>query len=695
MSDLERALLDEGVEFSGPLTDQVFPDEEDKERLVSYLQTEHEAVLEGPDRQEFLEAVKVWRRQRDARPEAEVKNTPWPNASNMATPATAIVTNGIFTQLVARFSGQDKLFVVESDDPAWHETAAAITRMLKIISEGEHRANLPKKNNDIFLDAVSLGTQFVSVPWRVRRMQFNRVQEGGGTEVVDRVTYQGPDVEVPLIEDVVTRPYWKDLDTAPWVTVIHRMYGYQLRQAEANGFFEDVSRVERTPLTEVEENFEDEAQRAGIQIDYETSMDLSKPYEVYRTFVFWDADGDGVAEDLELWWEPTTGAILRTEYNELGSRDIVRLPYIDRPGLLYGRGVGWYAQLLQDEIDTYHNMRNNSIHVSSLQMFLTRSGRHSGRRETFFPLKAIQVEDPKNDFLPITFPDVSQSTLQAEMLTRQYLQQVVAAGDALLGQGDSQAKTRATAAGGMQQLQANLRIVNAIQESLAESYGKIGLKMLLRIVSNAEESIESIVPLLPREDQPIIEKLLRNVSVEDIPSLLKVRVEIASQEDDEQVKRQGLMMIFTLYTQYVQQFMQLSMTAAQDQLPPEAKEAAARGMVGFTNLMEKILLAFKEKGTGTYLPYVEGLDLMLDMIDQQRRTNYQVAREQLSGQEAGGLYGSSDGGQMGAGATGGPQPGGPVPGGPGGSSPGMGGAPGAGTGAGGTGPVQGSGTGAL
>jgi hypothetical protein len=649
-------------------------------------------VVDGQDRAEFLEHVETWRRQRDVRPENETKNFPWPNASNMATPATAIVTNGIYTQLIARFVGQDSFFVVETDDPEKVELDKALTRMLKIISHGKSKADLRSKNSDIFQDTVSIGTQFVVVPWKIRRMQFNRMSEGGGKELVDRTVYEGPDVDVPRIEQVITRPYWKDPDTAPWITISMPMYGYQLRQGEANGFFENVSAIEGYALTEPEENMRAQAERVGIQIDYENALQMAQPYEIYLSYVFWDADGDGVAEDLAVWWEPTSGEIIRAEYNELGSRPIVRIPYIDRPGLLYARGVGWYAELLQDEIDSYHNIRNNSLAVSSLQMFVSRRGQFKNRRHIFHPLENVEVDNPREDFMPITFPDVSGSTLNAEMLTRQYLQQVVAAGDALLGQGDSQAKTRATASGSAQQLQVNRQIVNSIQESVAEAYGQIGMKMLLQIVANKERSIEWIVPMLPRQDQQLVTAFLQSVNVEDIPRLVTIRVQIADQADSEAARRQGLMMISAMYNQYTQQGIQLAMMAANDQLPQEAKEFATRGIVGMTRIMEKSLEAFKEKGKGTYLPDVEGYDLMLDMLDQQRQQQYAQVRQQLQQSEYAQMFGG--GGVNGPEAS---QPGaaglGPVPTGAEGTGVGAGDTGGTAGGTGPAGPDTGSGTG--
>ncbi len=54
-------------------------------------------------------------------------------------------------------------------------------------------------------------------------------------------------------------------------------------------------------------------------------------FAIYECNVFWDADGDGYDEDLIIHIERATGTILRAEYNELGTRDYVRLPYIDIP----------------------------------------------------------------------------------------------------------------------------------------------------------------------------------------------------------------------------------------------------------------------------------------------------------------------------------------------------------------------------
>jgi hypothetical protein len=612
MSD-ELNMNNEELESGWEPTD-IFGSEDIKNELIQYLQAELKDVIEGSERKELEEKWETWRRQRVARPKEKVKNTPWEGAANLASPASGSNTNGIYARVKNHIKRRRPLISVETDSKDLELKGSALERFVNKLLESPLHINFGKEFNPICYDTVSLGTQFVEIPWKTKRWQFKRSSKNGGVDQVDKIVYDGPVIEAPRLEDVLTRVHWWDIQTAPWIAFRSRWFKYELEQQQAIGFFENVEKILGESNPDLEVNLSSEQDRMGLKPDLN---DRTKEYEIFRVYVFWDVDGNGITEDTIVWFEKESGTILRAEFNELGRRPIVKFPYFQVPRMLYAIGVGWMSEILQEEIDTMRNIRVNSTHISSTQMSLSRRGSGLPKRMVIGPAVNHEVDSPREDFQVITFPDVTRSTVQAEMMARQDLDRFTGAGDAAMGLGDSLAKSRATAGGTMFLAQRSDSILTSIIEDIESAVGEMALYIVMQLVANGERTKRFLLPLMPEADQALLREVM-DMNVEDIPLLFRFVVKVTDEEKTQEARRQGILMLTKLYSMFGQEMMQQMMMILNPQVPEPMKEFATRIYVGRTKLMEETLRMFGEGATSGYVPYTKDLEFMLQVADAMR-----------------------------------------------------------------------------
>jgi hypothetical protein len=593
-------------------TGNVISSEEDRKKIVDYLTTEITEVFSGKERQQMELDWAKWRRQREARPEQRTKSFPWENASNAAVPMAMSNTQGIFALLKSSIGAKKPMWAVSSLDKADAPAAEGLSSLLGALAESRHHLNIRGSNNTILYEVASLGTQFVKVPWVVDRWYFKRTSGGNAVEAVEKVSRDCPVVVPIAIEDFGTRTNWPDLQRAPWIAERSWLYEHELRQRAAQGiyFADAVDKTIFRDADDIPEGKLETMERMGLD------PGATGSYAIFECHVFWDVDGDGIPEDIKLWLDIVTGEILRSEYNDLGVRNVVRIPYVNRPGQLYAIGVGWMVEHLQDEIDALHNMRIDGTMLSMLQMYVTRRGGPVGPNEEFRPLKNIQVDNPREDFLPVKFPDIGYGTIQAEMMAKEYADRVTGAADAMMGYESRSTSARTTAAGTMFLAQQGSKMFSAIKEVTEEAYSEIGQLVTYQLVRNKERA-KQLLGLLPLDKQALVQQVL-NLNVEDIPSRFRFRVQTADVEQSEEARRQSKLTLVQLYTMYGQQIFQIVPMIYNQQVPPPIKEVATKFFIGATKLMEDIFQSFGTRETDDYLPYIRDIEMMVQAIEAQK-----------------------------------------------------------------------------
>ncbi|MCK4827632.1 hypothetical protein KA005_68525, partial [bacterium] len=421
----------------------IFQTEDIKEALMNYISTEVEEVTSDAGRTVRMQRNTIIKRQRLARPESETKSFPWDKASNVSPPLALQKTNAVVTRIMNKLMGKDPLIQYEGETP-YKKHAEAITGFVQKLIESPYAIDLYAKLWTIVYETVSLGTEFVKVPFSTKRMKFKRISAEGGEEQVDQITKASPDVIHIPMEDFLTRPHWTDIETAPWVGVRYYKFRHELEALAAQGYYSNVDQI-ITETGNLDVHKQDAQRLLGVE-ESGGGSETNDLYEVFECNVFWDADGDGYAEDIIVHFEKNTKTLLRAEYNELGVRDYRRLPHVDIPGSLYGLGGGDIMIPLQDEAEALHNMRNDATQLAILPIVITSESSSFGAKQELYPGKFIKTPVPREDVIINKFPNVGPDALQAENYVKAYADEATGASDALNG-GDIGGSNRIGATG--------------------------------------------------------------------------------------------------------------------------------------------------------------------------------------------------------------------------------------------------------
>jgi len=629
MSDEITIQVDEEAQLFETGTD-IFQNEEDKLACASYLKREIEEVESNAGRQSRMELIEEIRRHRVAKPDSDTKDFPWENAANIRPPLAMEKTNTVATKLTQMFSSRDPLFTYMTDDEQYKKHASAVTTHIQKLVENPNMIDLYRKNWDILYSLTSEGTGFLKVPFVIERMKFKRKSESGEEEV-DRIIKSCPDVHRINFQDFMTRSEWNDIDTAPWVATRYYLHMHELNQLAQQGYYQDVETVYSKYVSLDPEKL---SSLKNMGIEESNQADLpNRVFKIYEINVFWDTDGDGVEEDIIIHLEPETSTILRAEYNELGVRDYVRIPYINIPDILYGLGVGEIVAPLQKEADTLHNMRIDGQQLAMLPFVITSVSSSFGNSLGITPGKVVKAQNPQEDIRIEKFPDISASAYQAEMLTKDYADKASGASDILSGY-DAGGSNRIGAQGTQFLASQAQSFLDSIGKQIAASYSKIGMLILYQLVRNSDFVDYS---MLNEADEAMCKEVY-SMNVEDIPTKFKFNVSVTSVENTEAVKRETAAQLWQLYMSYGDKMAAIGGQMANPQITqqaPRVAEILTSYMVGLTKLMEAMLKNFDEGSVSDYLPFIGDLVEQLREADSGRESQLQGERANIQRQESG------------------------------------------------------------
>ena len=590
----------------------IFKDEETQTALMDYLSTEVDEVSSDAGRTVRMSRNDIIKRQRLARPEQETKDFPWENASNVSPPLALQKTNQVVTRILNKLVEKSPLIQYDAVSP-YKEHAEAVTRYIQKLVESPYGINFYSKLWTIVYEAVSLGTEFVKVPWVVEKMQFNRKNGDGAEEKVNRIIKSSPDVIHIPMEDFLTRPHWVDIQKSPWIGVRYYKFRHELEALAAQGFYSNVDLI-ITETAKYDVHKEDEKRLLGVESGGSGPV-RSDIFEIFECNIFWDADGDGIAEDIIVHFEKNTKTILRAEFNTLGTRDYRRLPHIEIPGSLYALGVGDIMIPLQDEVEALHNMRNDATQMGILPLIVTSDASSFGTKQEIYPGKIIRTPVPREDLMVHSFNSVGGDALRAEQVVNQYADDATGASSALSGQ-DVGGQNRIGATGTQFLASQSTGYLDSIAQQMEKEIAAIGLLFLYQAVKNSDLADLS---MLSEADQLLVSEVLA-LNVEDIPSKFKFRARLSKVTDSQETKQQEALQLFQMYMAYGDKMSMIAAQMANPQMAqvPRVIETMQTYFVGLTNIMDKILINFDEDNVKDYLPFIKDLQFALKQADTAR-----------------------------------------------------------------------------
>ena len=627
MSDSKVVTVDNEDGLEGLEAPEIL-NEEQKETLRGYLNKEIRDTLENAGREARIERNRVIDRQRTIRPEHTSVDYPWDDAANTVPPLMWTKISSVVGKFVQAILAKDPMFTYETSDMDWADHAGAVTRHIASIVNDPNQAGFRKKIWPLEFDKASFGTIFVKVPFEIEDRVFTR-----DNEKVHQVIRRCPVPKVIPFEDFITRYHWDDIQTMPWFGVRNYLFMHQLLAMQARGEYENVDQVlgrnqqlDDEKLTRLE--------NMGVSEQY-NNQDPNKVFEIIEVNIFFDVEGDGVVEDLIVHYEQESNTILRIEYNDLGRRDVVRIPYAEIPGILYGMGIGDMVSSLQEMIETVFNTSFNSDELSYMGMLVTRQGSGLEFGKDVSPGATIQVPNVQEDLKLFQFNSVTAQAMMLEQKIISYADQATGATSMMVGQ-EGKGEGNRIGSQGTQMLASKAEgYLQAFLELAINGYQEIGELMLLQMVRNRDYIDYTSVS---SADQTLLEEVY-NTNVEDIAGRFKFGVSLTNVQQDANTKQQALVSLFQLYGAFVDKQVQYITTLSNPELNKPGfermQEVIMTAFVGQNKIFERLLESFDEKEISDFLAYYKDIELALEMGDKQKDEAVEQQRAQNNKETAG------------------------------------------------------------
>jgi hypothetical protein len=620
--------------------------EEQREEIRAYLNKEIEDTSANAGRQERIERNRVIDRQRMIRPEDSVKNFPWDGAANTVPPLMWTKISSVVSKFVQAILNKSPLFVYKSRDPAFSDHGAAITKLVEKLVDDPNQAGFRKEIWPLEFDKASFGTVFVKVPFEVKERYFTR-KNTTGTEKVTQLVRACPKPYVIPFEDFFTRFHWPDIQEAPWIGVRNYLYFHQLKALEAQGFYQDVDMVWGR-----NQRFDDEKTAAmeniGTSEQY-NNQDPNKIFEIYEINMFYDVEGEGFPQDLIIHYEQESNTILRVEYNDLGRRDIVRIPYVSFIRLLYGMGIGDMTSSLQEMIETVFNTSFNSDELSYMGVTVTRQGSGLEFGESIYPGATVSVPNVQEDLNILKFPSATQQAMLLEDKIQRYADQATGASPMMHGQEAKGEGNRIGATGTQLLAAAGNQYLEAFLKLAINGYQEIGELMLLQMVRN-RDYVQGSLEGIAESDRILIEEVL-NTPVENIAAKFKFSVSLSDIQQEGQQRQEMLVSLFQLFSAFIDKQVQFVSTLSNPQLSQPGferlQETVMTGFVGLSKIFERILKNFDEEEIEDFLVSYKDMEFILEQLDRQKEEQVEQARTQINAQATGAFNNGLPGGSAG------------------------------------------------
>lgn len=630
MSD-NMEIIEVDSEEENPLEGDIRYDEDMQGEYVDlytkYLKAERAA------RSEQFESMRKWDRQLEAIPEFKNKNHPMPNASNVEVPLAQIIVQNLYSHLKSAFDEVNPFWTARShrhgltDEESQIENKKAdiLTHYFGILSESKQDLDLEPIKRQVLLEACHKDIVFVGVDWHTKMWKFRWTDDEGNENESTSTAHDGPRIRLFDPYRVVYPFGYKKVDDMPWFAYVEKFAYHELLDMRSSwpnvddliDYRDDNPR--RAPRDEWNRRDPtEEEQNAGDLIEVDPKVDT---YDITHLWFYSDVDGDGTAEDIEMWFHEESGIVLGVEYNEMGRRPVVPMRYIPRTQTIEGRGVGHITEHSQDEVSTVHNMRNDNMKVANMRMFAVRRNAGWKPKEKIYPGKVFFMDNPKDDVVPLQIGEVYNSSAQAEQLSVQYAQRATAMSDIMGGFADQMLKSRDTASSQKIRMSTGSSILDSITDGLKESFSEIGRLVLYQLIWNRDRVIENERQNQRlTEDQILMLDEILSMDLSEVPNRISFSVKMSNASQTYEAKRQNMMMmsqLFTTYSQQITPFIQQVFGPQGKQMmqqAPEMYKHLLKIYTGSTKLMQNIFHFFGEDDPAQYVPETKRAEDLMELI---------------------------------------------------------------------------------
>lgn len=405
------------------------------------------------------------------------KDFPIPNSSQITIPIIKTNTDTLTARLFQTVMAADPMASVrtrDATDPNFQDFANDWELFLDTYSKEklEHECVL----DTALTECIKLGTSVIEVTRRsysYKCIEFDSLSNSY-IQVV-KEGFNGPCWYNIPIEDFWIRAEWQDPQVAPWCGKELRPCWSEIKDMAFNGELDperinDIWRLPLNPGNLPKTVVTDQKQEQLEPVDW-------RAYRIFELFVRWDMDGDGIDEELIVYYHFESNTILRCKFNtfsyRLGCRPFEVFRYKTIEYRFHGEGMCELLEHFQEEISTQHNQRLDNATIAALKIILTQKsipGLKPG--DPLWPGKIVRIGmEPGKAVQAFTLGEIYPSTRENEMLSQQYVRDVSGVGEAQLG--GAQPVSRTTAAAQLSLLEETNRRYDKTLKGFRRTIGRI------------------------------------------------------------------------------------------------------------------------------------------------------------------------------------------------------------------------------
>lgn len=550
--------------------------------LATYLQQEIENALS--DRQAL---ERVWNRARRhyyARPEHDVRDIPYLNASNRVAPLAQIAADAIFATVFSVTTEASPIITVKGTNDDWQDAAKVVQLRIdhELNSEGEatvgglHWNFLPSLYHG-GKDCVKLGTAVWHIPWveHVIKGKFLRTESAGS-----RIE------PIPIENVLVPGGASYDLQQLPWIAVCYE-YTDQALAEDAKRQKWDLGGVRSAGGISTQHQ---ERERFSRQIGQATRTNVN---DVYKIACCYDIDDDGETEDLLVWYNHTGASIMALDWYPYDHRNIVMAHFDIEEFLFYGRGV---PEIIAGSTDIATEALNSWIDnglLSNCRMYKGPVGAIEGNSILAFPGKYVATADA-DKFGELKMSDINPSIEALLQVAIGFAERATGINDLSTAR-PSQVPGRTPATTTMNMLAQ----VSQRHTPFFASFRSAAACMVRECLYREQERLLRGDVRLPRYLTKILgaanAQLYMNALMdEDFDNALSIELTVTSAQMNKEVERQQGVLLEQMHKQYIEGIVQATMLAVNPQTPPALRSVLEKAILSGNELHEMVLRTFSD-----------------------------------------------------------------------------------------------------
>lgn len=536
---------------------------------------------------------------------------PFLGASDLEHPLTATLSDPVYADFMQTLHAPKDFWSISPIRPDGVEAAKPLQEFLSLIERRDIK--MRRVNRRALLDMVVHGTCIYKDHILHERKKYQDYNAAGAIEDRVKIRYQPLVEHIPLRDFFIPAYAWNidpdDVGGAPWVGHRFRLTKGAFNIAKQGGPPYLPAYDKRAAI--VVESWATDVQGEDIIESTIRDEDEFQPWRdekitLYEIWVRFDADGDGIDEDIIAVWHHDSRELLRATHVPLvhGKRAFEAGTYL--PGFgFYGMGVAEINEWAQLAISRLLNETINNASLANTVMLGVPLGAGIMPDEAIYPGKQWQLS-PGERISEVRMGQPYPGMFQLINSLQGAAEQRTAVNE--LRQGDISGLPSRTPASTVMQLlgESNKRfdmIMANLREGPLNNIGTRALQNIIQISKDDPRYVAMAVQALGEKDGSIVAQVLQG-PVNDIESVFGVAVTATSSKVNKEIDKQNLIALAQYMAQVYPQELQyaqamVQMQAAGPELIAGVLQAA---FTGTAELQRRLVEAYDIQNPEVYLP---------------------------------------------------------------------------------------------